>query len=231
MIWVAVSASVIIAFGAFVLASLPGRKPGSRGFRLIVLTVVFVAAVASAVSSVVAHNREKQLELEFEREMRARSETTLSAVTGGDSYCSISFAKPITDVARLAIVNRGDHPLYDVTARVVDLDKFDDVTDEDGSLHFDDMLRFQTILDLGNIPAGLGLMALEDWPIGDGNTKRYNIFFAARNGTWFERVRMVRVGGTWLVAVRVYRGIGDEQELLWEKIDEGYPLSGVTETE
>ena len=224
MVWVGFAAAIAVALGAFLLALMSGRRPGGRGFQVLVLGVIFLAAIASAVSTAVMHNRESSMQLEFEREMRASVEATLSAVTGGDSFCTINLLKPISEVTHLVVSNRGESPLYDVSARIVDLQKSDEVLDGSGTFTFDDLNQFQTILDLGNIPPEQVVAITERWPIGAGDRKEYNVFFTARNGSWFERIRMVKVDGEWKVAIRVYRGVGDAGGLLYEKIDKGYPL-------
>jgi hypothetical protein len=62
----------------------------------------------------------------------------------------------------------------------------------------------------------------------DGTDKRnFNIFFTGTNGFWTELLRLRKVNGTWLEAVRVTRdkveGSKLSSEKAFEQVEAGYP--------
>jgi hypothetical protein len=139
---------------------------------------------------------------------------TLDAVTGGDSFCYLSIF-PTGNKGRLAWVHQGDHTLYDVTARLVNLDRWGEV---EGHLSLETLAYANTTLSLGTLIAGhtsmRGEIALDTFP-----KRGYNIFFSARNGPFHETLRLVNVDGTWKQALRVLRNA----QVILEKVDDGYP--------
>ena len=224
MTWVGFAAAAITALGALVLALVSAEAPTNRPRRVLILVVIFAAGVLAAVSALVSQQREVRSALRFEREMREQVEVTLAAVTGGDSYCWINFLRPFTDgTTRLTLTHHGEYPLYDVTARIVDLEASDEVLQGRSHLRYEELSLFQTTMDIGNVSPATDMLVLDEWPIGDGDSRAFNIFFVARNGAWFESIRLVRESGEWLKAIRVYR----DDELLQEFIDKDYPLDAI----
>jgi hypothetical protein len=60
----------------------------------------------------------------------------------------------------------------------------------------------------------------------DNDPLRWNLFFSARNGFFTELLRVRRVGNEWKTALKVIRTpASSHEQLLFEKIDSGYPLS------
>ena len=224
MTWVGFAAAAITALGALLLALMSAEAPTNRPRRMLVLVVIFVAGVLAAASALVSQQREVRSALQFEREMREQAEVTLAAVTGGDSYCWIDFLRPFTEgTTRLTLAHHGKYPLYDVTARIVDLEASEEAFQGRSHLRYEELSLFQTTIDIGNISPVMDMPILDEWPIGDGDSRAFNVFFAARNGAWFESIRLVRKSGEWLKAIRVYR----DDELLQEFIDKGYPLDAL----
>ena len=148
-----------------------------------------------------------------ERELRA-------AVTGGDSWCYLVLSAPVNgeDSAFLIVVHQGDQPLYDVSARIVDVDKFDLIK---GNLSWDRFAETQINLRPGNLSPNQAAM-LGTWGIPEEGV-HWNIFFAARNGFFEQQLRLLRIEGRWLSAIRVTRGHDEAEVTLLEKVDPKFP--------
>lgn len=159
---------------------------------------------------------------ELERELRQRtealaalSEKTRSAVTGGDSYCFLTILRTGDGTGHLLFAHQGENPLYDVTARMIDLDRFEETK---GSRRIENLAYTETVVSLGTLVPDHGAMHgalnLDGFP-----QRGYNIFFSARNGAFHESLRLRKVDGVWLQALKVIRG----NRTIFEQIDDHYP--------
>jgi len=157
---------------------------------------------------------ERQLRLRAE-ELAALSKRTLNAVTGGDSFCYLSIHRSNAETGHFMFIHQGDHTLYDLTVRIVDLDRFEE---RRGSLSLDDLDYTDTNISLGTQIAGhsslRGKVNLSTLP-----HRGYNVFFAARNGSFHQVLRSAYDDGTLRQALKVIR---DEKTIL-ERVDDGYP--------
>ncbi|HEY6289833.1 MAG TPA: hypothetical protein VIW48_10325 [Nitrospiraceae bacterium] len=159
-----------------------------------------------------------------------RGETTeinkpiASSVTEGASFAYIvpTFFDPTHNSPMLTLVHQGAYPLYDLTARILDMATFDNMVRQNNS--YSDKLREEVQLSISNIAPNQANM-LKTVQLGNDPLK-WNLFFSARNGFFTEFLRVQRVGNEWKTALKVIRtpSSGKEQTLL-EKIDSGYPRS------
>ena len=98
------------------------------------------------------------------------------------------------------VVHQGEHPLYDVHTRIVDLEKLDQLM---GNLSFATLKQTDTNISIGNlIPSA---QMLQPFMLGNGNTRRFNIFFPARNGFFTQLLRFKKIHGKWVYATKVER--------------------------
>jgi hypothetical protein len=147
-------------------------------------------------------------------------------VTGGDAWCHIVLSPTGRNDAVLTVVHQGEYPLYDVTARVVDLDEFDSQRE---ALSFEQIAEGTFTIDIGNLaPNSASLMG--HWTIPDREL-RWNIFFAARNGFFTQELRVRRVGDALAHATRITRRLGAEQEVVREDVTSEFPRGADGEVE
>jgi hypothetical protein len=135
-----------------------------------------------------------------------------ATLSGGDSFCyaSITAGEGPHFVPLLVFCHVGNYPLYDATARIVDLDK--------AYFALNEMQDVNQNFNLGNlIPNHATLIG--PWPIDVLPKRRFNIFFTARNGSFSQMLRLVRKGDHWISASVVRRG----EATLYEKVDESFP--------
>ena len=153
----------------------------------------------------------------------------LNTITGGNSFCyMITMGYSLTD-RRPSFIVQGTYPLYDVTARIVDISvpppTNQGVTPEGYAQRFADYLRqAEVIYPVGNIGGGttLDLSPNGALPFPMSHQK-FNIFFSARNGFWQELYRSVEVGGSTARAIRVTRS-SQPHDVMLEKVDKNFPL-------
>jgi hypothetical protein len=138
----------------------------------------------------------------------------LDTLTGADSFCYLGFT---TGQQYLPFVHIGKFPLYEVSARIVDLDQSGRI--KQGNLmgvtvSVGDMIR--------------GHASIQPLPNGLGSSPDYfnaNVFFNARNGDWMELLREQRVNGKLVRAMRVvgrFTSLKKEKPLC-ETIDPEFP--------
>jgi hypothetical protein len=168
----------------------------------------------------------KQLKLQEELRLKSDEIADLSKelknfVIGGESFCylTVGSLNSSTNIGLLTGVHRGKHHLYDVRARIVDLEKFDEMK---GKFSLETMKYTDTNITVGDLVPGYSAM-LSTINLGNSDIRRFNIFFTARNGGFTQLWRLRKIDGKWLEALRVTRTKGREDEVLLEKIDPKYP--------
>jgi hypothetical protein len=165
---------------------------------------------------------------QFEHELRQKSDEIAdlnrkiaASVTGGDSFCLLTLGTwdDLPDRALLMVVHQGEHPLYDVTVTIVDVQKFQrEVAAGQVALNQPSTTSFP----VGNMSPNSSQVLGEHWPLPDADEQDYNVFFNARNGFFTQEIRMRRVSGLWRQAMRVTR-TEPGNPLLYEKIAQSSP--------
>jgi hypothetical protein len=135
---------------------------------------------------------------------------TINTITGGESYAYLAF---VPGQQFLAFLHKGNNPLYNVTARIADVDR---------PLSF----SMGVAVSVGDMIPGHAMM--KDIPPGMMSSQEYfnaNVFFNARNGDWLELLRVTKVKGNWVRAIRVNgRFTSLKKEIpLCETIPANYP--------
>ena len=161
---------------------------------------------------------------EFERHLREKSEEiaqlnreVANLVTGGNSFCymAVSTINPESNIGLLSFIHNGDHPMFNVAARIVDLEEFDKLKDH---INIHNFQQADINMSIGDFSKGAALVR-GPFPLGKGNKRDFNIFFSARNGWFNQLLRFRKVDGHWAQATRVER----DGEILYERIDDNYP--------
>lgn len=144
-------------------------------------------------------------------------------VTGGDSFCwfKIGNLDPVTNVGYLMMIHHGTFPIFDVKARIVDLETFEK---KKGKMTIHNIFSDDIIIDVGSMPVGTGSVSSQ-FNMGSSDRKSFNIFFSARNGLYSQLLRLRKVDGAWLQATRVYMPDGNNEKLVFEQIDSTFPLA------
>jgi hypothetical protein len=167
----------------------------------------------------------KALDIRFEESLKKFDEI-IAHISGGDSfpYFQISMINNETNVGLLMAIHEGEHPLYDVTARIVDLQKFRQI---ENNLTFDSMSHCDTNVNVGNLISSHATM-IQKWQIENDMEQSYNIFFTARNGSFKQFIRLKKIDHKWLSAIKV---MDKDRKVLHEQVDLEYPrdLNGVVE--
>lgn len=167
--------------------------------------------------------RQAKVESNFEKiESRAnkiltsleqRTAAIFNQISGGNSFCFASFSKNYLDENYLSISHQGSYPLYDLTIRVVDLDKF--------NLHSGNPLQaqdFEQTFSVGTLLPNQ-INNLCKLTISEQETsKNFNIFFSARNGMFHEQLRLKKINHEWVSALKV-----DRDKTLLEAVSDKYP--------
>ena len=139
-------------------------------------------------------------------------------VSGGKSFPWLQFGMidNSTGNATLMVVHQGEHPLYDVAARIVDLNKFELIKNQ---LSIANFRQADTSIEIGNLIPGHASM-VGPWKIEGVDKQNYNVFFTARNGRFTQLIRMQKFDGNWQIATKVTNG---NEEVVFEQVSEGFP--------
>ena len=161
---------------------------------------------------------EKRLERLFE-ELETKTRNMIDHVSGGNSFpwIQIGMVNSATDKGTLMVHHNGEHLLYDVSVRIVNLNKFRQLN---GNISLSTMQLTDTNKVLGNLIPGHSVM-LEEWELEHAASQDYNVFFFGRNGGFTQAIRMRKIGGEWVTATRI---TNRDNEVLHEQIDAQFPL-------
>jgi hypothetical protein len=167
-----------------------GAVVGILGGVLELPTVVIVLGGLIAAGGALWSAIERE---QFEHELRQRSDEIAdlnrkiaASVTGGDSFCFLTLGtwEDVPDRALLMIIHQGEHPLYDVTATIVDVQKFQrEVAAGQVALNRPSTTSFP----VGNMSPTSSQVLGEHWPLPGADEQAYNVFFNARNGSSHKR--------------------------------------------
>lgn len=136
-------------------------------------------------------------------------------ITGGNSICYLYGPQPSNNIwTNLLLIHSGEHPLYDVSMRIFDFEKF---AAHGSDFHVPSSF-YEQAHTIGNLIPNHARFFPVNLSLGDENLRRFNIFFSARNGSFTQLMRCRRSNGIWLFATKVLLNGNVE----YEKVDEGY---------
>ena len=176
---------------------------------VIILVGVVISVIGVVISGIGAFRASQQ---------QASSELKLAnLMSGGDSFCSwmVSNPDPVTNTGHSVVRHHGENNLYDVYARIVDLDKLDKLK---GSLSLATERESDTNISIGNILSS-SVLVLRPFTLGNVDTRRFNIRFSARNGSFNQALRFKKIDGEWVSATMVQR----EDKVIYEEVDDEFP--------
>lgn len=221
-------------------------KTMSRFFEYLTLpmSLVLIGGILSVIGAFLATHRETEEKeksanqrVKFEQELRSKTEeiselnkTIAATVTGGDSYCYFSPNRPNpkTNIVDLQLLNEGKYPLYDVQAKINDLEKSDAILKEGieknelplGS-ETERNAKFSpatTVIQVGNITPSTQL-SYGGLVLPATGKQSYIINITARNGYIVQRLSYRQVNGIWKIASQVsFKG-----NIVKEQIEADYP--------
>ena len=182
----------------------------------LILIGVFLSAIGALWAS--------QQQGEFERHLREKNEEiaqlnreVVNFVTGGKSflYMAVSSIDPQSNMGLLTFLHSGEHPMFNVAARIVDLEEFEKLKD---NISIHNFQQAATNIAIGDF-AKRAAIVQGQFSLGKGDKRNFNIFFSARNGWFNQLLRFRKINGQWVQATRVER----DGEVLYERIDDNYP--------
>ena len=181
--------------------------------------LIFIGVVLAAIGAFWASRQQT----EFERHLRGKSDQIAelnreiaNMVTGGDSFCYVTIASldPKTNRGILTVVHQGDHPIYDLSARMVDLQLLRQIKDYSLS----NLQKAETNLRIGNMIKGTAAV-VSPFDLGSSSSRDFNIHFSARNGLFTQLLRLRKTNGKWTTAIKIEK----DGNTVFEKIKDDFP--------
>ncbi len=147
-------------------------------------------------------------------------------VTGGESACYLAASKPEENTLRMmCVVHHGKHPLYEVHMRIFDCDMAAERMRNNEPIRMGDLS--ENNVQVGPLAVGMAKIIPTEINLGDAKSRRFNIFFSARNGTFTQLLRWRKVEDGWMCASQLWR----DEQVLYERIDPGFPLNAEGQVE
>jgi|LQYC01.1.fsa_nt_gi hypothetical protein len=181
---------------------------------------LILGAILTTIGAVLA----AQQKAAFERELRIKSDeiATLNKEIvkilrsdGSFCYLTIGNLDTNTNVGLLMVVHQGEYPIHNVNARLVDLQEFEKIKNKMNIYNF---TQSDTNIPIGSMIKNTS-STLGRFDLGKSSNRDFNIFFSANNGLFTELLRLRKVDGKWLSAIKVQK----EGKVIFEKIDSNFP--------
>jgi len=189
--------------------------------------LILIGAIIAAVGGYLSYVQSQKFEGEIQGKnvkIEELNKYILSSITGGNSYCKLTFMFLDNNDALMMVIPSGEFPLFDVSLRIVDLEKFEEDTKKNLSL--ESLSKSQIIRNIGNVSPKT-TVTMGKINLGSGDKKDYNVFISARNGHLQQLIRLRRVDGKWLQANSMKRMEEKNGELasvtISEDIPDGFP--------
>jgi hypothetical protein len=148
-----------------------------------------------------AERRERENQktiVKLQEDLLKSKDETISAITGGDSFCyaALEILPASKNEFGLVLLRKGKYPLYDLQARIVDVNAQPEAPGQAREP------EYGKTLNVGNLAPGVSVTL----PIklsGASGSIALNIFFTARNGEFTNLFRVRKIGDDWVTAARV----------------------------
>lgn len=174
----------------------------------------------------------------FNSELRQKNDKIIElqqqsagAITGGDSFAEMVLEVPDITTGAVALpvfAHHGKFPLYDVTARIVDVGEHRRLEAAKNYMAATAALH-GTEVSVGNLTPGFARGPMVKLQHPSGRDFSYNVFFVARNGAWTQQLRMKWMDNGWSVATLIV-GLSEGKEL-YRRVTSNYPLGPNSEVE
>ena len=150
--------------------------------------------------------------LELNATLARLAKENIATVTGGDSF---AYAWIQDRFPYFGVVAQGKYPLYDLNVRIVDLEEAKKRSNFLG-----------TSISFGEIVPGISRLQDIKFEFGNSESRSFNIFFSARNGSWVQLLRLRKLkDDRWVSATRVDRTGEKPSKPAYQKIDKDFSLN------
>ncbi|HAV37001.1 MAG TPA: hypothetical protein DCX52_11720 [Massilia sp.] len=155
-------------------------------------------------------------------ELKAKTEDLAGQITGGESFAYIFNPLIVGSEARIMISHDGKYPLFDVSAGVADVRELDEKIKTIGHVEAFLAARVRVPLIEVLLP-GMTKITDAKLNLGPSGEKSFIAHIKARNGLVIQRMRFVRIDGTWRYATVVHKA--GEQDPCYKFTDSGFPVN------
>jgi hypothetical protein len=184
----------------------------ARGLLFLFILVLLTVSVFVTIQDDQEKEREKE-------DLTHRLDEITKQLTGGDSYCYIQFAFPVSsdNLIMVWLKNEGDYPLYDTQVRMVDLHKFHNL-EWSVPMPEEEVKKAETLFSFGTIgPHNIAELARIETP-AELDAYGVNIWIHTRYKEYVQEARFRRFEGRWRLAHRLFEQTDQGQLLLFEEI-------------
>lgn len=197
------------------------------------MVLVALGAILSATGGFIATYRQNHEKVESalakaesEKELRLRSDEIAElnkkiaqSITGGDSYCYVSFVLGLVDSPMMTLVHEGDFPSYDVSIRIWEPANYGN---NPKASNIEDVMKKDININIGNMSPRMARL-LGRYDLRGRTEVELAIQIGARNGFTNQTIVLRRIDGTWKGSNRVRRANHDGTETpLLDRADDGF---------
>lgn len=135
-------------------------------------------------------------------QLETQTQELTSHMNGGNSFCAFSINLQGTDQSYWLAEIHGKYPMYNVSARVIDLDLYDETSSEpqrEGA---------ETYIEIGDLSLNSAHIS-KLFELGNSGSRRFNVFILAKNGVIVQNIKYKLVDGEWTWATKVFDDSGE----------------------
>jgi hypothetical protein len=179
-----------------------------------------------SVSIVVTIQDEQAKEHEIQ-DLTGRLDEITNQLTGGDSYCYIRFAFPVSSDNQIMawLENEGDYPIYNTQVRMVDLYKFL-ILQWSAPMPEEELEKAETLISFGTVaPHSIARLSTITTP-EELDAYGFNVWIHTRYRQFVQEARFKRIEGRWRLAHRLFEQTDQGEKLIFEEISKGFPSAG-----
>lgn len=162
------------------------------------------------------------MEMRLEKLLSEIERTTnqmIGHISGGNGFCYLSINSnnhQNPNIISMMIVHKGEHPLHNVKAKIIDSEKFHQNAPPSPDFHklnqaqaqaffreFDQALENATTYLNFDIIIPNHVVTVGEWDLGTSKSKDFNIFWTARNGAYQQKLKLNRELFGWSMETKV----------------------------
>ena len=190
------------------------------GLLFLFILVLLVVSVFVTILDDLEKEREKE-------DLTNRLDEITNQLTGGDSYCYVRFAFPLSsdNLIMVWLENDGDYPLYDTQVRMVDLHKFHNL-EWSVPMPEEEVKKAETLFSFGTIgPHSIAELARIETP-AELDAYGFNIWIHTRYKEFVQEARFKRFEGRWRLAHRLFERTDQGKRLMFEETAQEFLETG-----
>lgn len=137
-----------------------------------------------------------------QKDLLEQQQTTLNNLTSGNSYCYVTAGNLDEDYMMLALVHKGDYPIYDAVINITDQDTRKPLANLEGRALMEAFEQNAQVFHIGTVVPNL-VREVTRIELKGAIRKKYRISIFTRYRKFGQSLELIKVGRAWNIAYKV----------------------------